>query len=357
MAFRGILPEVPSFGAQLAKELGGGIGKGVEQAGNLLTQSALEKMKLAQRKKLIDSVEGGRTTQRPSISEEDFISALPQIEQTLGRDLTPQDVSQLWEGLQGQQSQTEGSDQEDPFRKAKQYAALGEHDLSRVEADKAKLASKQSFARETAAEPKLEELNDRLRSLEATGMRFERLQNLFSPELEKKFPPTFAIGMFTKNGELTPLASSQLSPEAQESVKLISDELSGAKDTFGARVTNFDLQSYMKRLPTLLNTAEGRRRVLRDLRLMNEINQTHDEGILNIIDRYGGAGKISISKAERIFKKEFAPKMKEFREEFANPEKSTFNELPSASRFPGRKIEDENGKIFVSDGKEWVIQD
>lgn len=45
MAFRGILPEVPSFGTQLARGIGAGLGAGVSQTANLLSESVKERMK------------------------------------------------------------------------------------------------------------------------------------------------------------------------------------------------------------------------------------------------------------------------------------------------------------------------
>lgn len=304
-----LLPEAPSFGTAFARALGSGLGQGIPQG-----------FENARKQKLLSSLLGsgdrGGSSQR----------------------------------LLGQNQQ-----QEDPFARAKAAALSGEHDLSRILSDEAKMQGKQEFAREHQAEPKLLELEDKLNKYEQEGLRFDRLQQLFSPELEKKFPSSFTAALFTKNGELRPTATASLSPEAQEAVKLVADNLSGAKDTFGARVTNFDIQSYMKRLPTLLNSAEGRRRVLRDLSMMNELNQMHTEGVLGVIDRYGGPGKISVSKAERIFKKEFAPQMKKIKEEFVNPEKATFNELPPAQRYVGRKFKnEETGEVLVSNGKEWL---
>lgn len=209
--------------------------------------------------------------------------------------------------------------------------------------------------RESQAEPQLLETENRLRHLEQSEMRFSRLGELFSPDLEQKFPSNLSVAMFTKDGELRPTAQALLSPEAQESIKLISDELSGAKDTFGARVTNFDLQSYMKRLPTLLNSAEGRRRVLRDLQIMNQISKEHDEGILNIMDRSGGAGSIPLSKAERIYRQENKQRLSELRSEFLNPNKKEFSDIPDASRYSGKRIKDEStGQVFRSNGKEWI---
>lgn len=310
-----LLPEAPSFGTAFARALGGGLSAGASQG----ISSGMENM---QKQKLIQSLLG--ESRKSQYSGE----------------------------LSGQRGNNH-----DAFSHAKAAALAGEHDLSRVFAEEAKTSEKQRFAREQAAEPNLLEMQNKLGALEQEDIRFGRLEELFKPEMEHKFPSALSVSLFTKNGQLNDKAAALLSPEAQESVKLITDELSGAKDTFGARVTNFDIATYLKKLPSLLNTAEGRRRVLRDLKLMNQINKDHIEGVLDVVDRYGGPGGISLSKAERIFKKEYAPKMKSLREQFVHPEKATFNSLDDASpsTYKGQKIfDEESGITYESNGKEWV---
>ncbi len=216
---------------------------------------------------------------------------------------------------------------------------------------------KEQFSREKSSETELLKISDHLSQLKNEKMHFDRLENLFSPQLESKFPPAVLVSAFTKNGELSAFGQSQLSPEAQEAVKLVTDQIKGAKDTFGSRVTNFDAQTYLKTLPNLLNSPEGRRRVLRDLKLINDINQMEAEGVLDIIDREGGQGNISLSKAKRIFAKEFEPKRKELAEEFVNPEKKEFNSPPNAANYTGKRLQDDQGKVFISNGKEWVPQE
>lgn len=201
-------------------------------------------------------------------------------------------------------------------------------------------------------EPKLMELSDNQRKLEMEEARYDRLSNLFSDP--SKFPSTFTAAIFSKEGQINDLAYSQLTPEAQESLKLIIDSTSNIKDTYGARVTNFDLQTYLKKLPSLLNSPEGKSRVLRDLQVMNRINQLHASGIQEIFEEAGGTDKIPYSKAESRYKKRYGGLEKDLKEQFVNPEKGTFDKLPDANKFLGRKIKNpETGEILISDGKEW----
>lgn len=227
----------------------------------------------------------------------------------------------------------------------------------KLELEEKKIVTGQELKRELSTEDKLDKMSEHLENLEMEDMRFARMGEIISPENKDKFPSSLTVALFSKNGELRPAAMSQLSPEAQEFTKLVVDQLSGAKDTFGARVTNFDVQTFMKRLPSLLNTADGRQRILRDLRLINKINTLHDREVLNIVDKAGGSGKISLSKAKAIFRNKFKDEIKSLRKEFINPSKSAFSSMENAdpSIYRGRRgVDEETGQVFISDGKNWV---
>lgn len=322
-----VLPYVPSFLEKLTPYLNqatSDIGKGLEQR---RARTVLEKIFSP----TSGTDENGQPTNGPAPIE----------------NISPANIGTVYSLLE--KSQGRGA------AKATLDLILQNRQQSQKESLQDKKFSKQQAAK---AEPELLERETKLSHYEQEAARFERLQELFSPEIENKFPSSISVGLFTKDGELRPTAAAALSPEAQEAVKLVADNLSGAKDTFGARVTNFDLQAYMKRLPTLLNSAEGRRRVLRDLRLMNKLNTMHQEGVLEIVDREGGPEKISLSQAERRYRKEHSREIDQLKKEFVNPEKHVFHDRPDAKVYQGRIIVDEQtGERLKSNGKEWVPEE
>lgn len=127
MAFRGVLPAAPqrpSFGTELARGLGAGFGEGISRTTDLAEKFAIEKYKTLQRNKLISSIEGGSSGIGGS---------------TVGSAVSPED--EIARKLQG-------ASIEDPFRKAKLYAAAGEDQLARLETERAKIAEKKSMAQE-----------------------------------------------------------------------------------------------------------------------------------------------------------------------------------------------------------------
>lgn len=93
-----LLPPNPSFGSQLGAALGGGVSQGLSASLN----SYLENKKQASMMKNLQEALGisPQTQQKSPLTDEQFTSQLPQIEQGIGRDLTPQDLDVLYKNMQ-----------------------------------------------------------------------------------------------------------------------------------------------------------------------------------------------------------------------------------------------------------------
>ena len=205
-------------------------------------------------------------------------------------------------------------------------------------------------------EPQLLQLGKETEKLEEDALRFSRLEAL---QATGKMPNHLLVGAaqaLSKDGELNPGAYALLSPEAQEISKLLADMISGAKDTFGARVTNFDLQSFMKRLPSLLNSPDGFKAVLRDLSIINQINQLHNASIWEGYDALGGPGRTTHSAAIRKGKAFHLKEINALKREFVHPSSTVSSTMPDIGSEPkGTEITDsDTGEKWVSDGKQWV---
>lgn len=118
----------------------------------------------------------------------------------------------------------------------------------------------------------------------------------------KKLPEGMARTIIDpETGDIRPLAQliGLATPETQEWVKIASRFQNRAKDAFGSRVTNFDLMSYMKQFPGLLNTPEGRDRILEMMTINNELDQLYEKSLNKIYNKYGLSG-ISQENADRM---------------------------------------------------------
>lgn len=130
-----------------------------------------------------------------------------------------------------------------------------------------------------------------------------------------------------------------VNPETQRFIKTINDFTTQAKDSYGSRVTNFDLQQFMKRLPTLMNTAEGRRQIVEQMRIVNDLNKTYEESLKTTMQHYG-LDKIPYERAVEIAERNIADKENTLRQRF-NQISDSLEQTQEASRFPvpeGTKI-------------------
>jgi len=117
------------------------------------------------------------------------------------------------------------------------------------------------------------------------GIRLNRLA-----QLSDKVPD--GAGRLVINPETgEPYAAAQIAgivnKETQDYVKTLNDFLIDAKGYFGARVTNFDVQAFKSRLPSLMNTADGRRLILKQMQLMNDLESLHGVTLEDGLKTYG----------------------------------------------------------------------
>jgi len=309
--------------------------------------------------------------QAPNVSEDpafrqNFLDQVMNLEQQSGQKFTEPELDQLWNRSVAQ-AQSQAQPQETSG--IGKYAALAtinpqlaammqQEDLAkqRIGLQEKKIEQQQKLAYQKMNEPLVQKLNEKLQKTKQTGYDFERLDKIFTDEASK-LPSAFTAAMVDLEGPsgLSKIARTQISPEAQEVIKLVVNQLRGARETFGARVTNFEADKFLLGLPGLLNTPEGRKAILRDLRIVNKINQIHDQGIIEAFNQAGGTGAITYSQAARLAEKKYAPQIEQLRQMYVNPKKRDFAAMPDASLLRGEKLIDENtGQQFISNGSEWV---
>ena len=178
----------------------------------------------------------------------------------------------------------------------------------------------------------------------------ERLGILDSLNQSGKLPKDFGLLNADKEGNLRfPFAAS---PEAQRFVKTLNEFSSSAKDTYGSRVTNFDLAQYLKRFPTLLNSQEGRKQILEQMKIVNEINAEYYKNLQDVFSKAGGARNIDADMAEELAERRSEQRIDELVKKFE--EIGQFSSLPDPAKFKGRKMrEKKTGEILISDGENW----
>lgn len=172
-------------------------------------------------------------------------------------------------------------------------------------------------------------------------------------ELSPQISGLTRLNLNPQSGDL--LVPALASPEAQRYVKTINDWTTKAKDSYGSRVTNFDLTQFMKRLPTLANSEEGRRLIIEQMRTLNAINQARESALINYVDEQGGVRNVDWDVAEREADKRSKGRVDELKKEFTKIEsrsgqdyKKIINTDRSLANKKGMVLMELNGEnIFV----------
>lgn len=225
-------------------------------------------------------------------------------------------------------------------------------------------------------EPIIQKLNKELRMLETEDVEFARMEVL--DKSIDKFPKQYvvAIGKFLgKDGEISDLVRAGFTEEAQEYLKLIKNQLQNIS-AGGGKITNQMISAFEARLPQLINTPEGRKRIVADLRGLNKIRQDEVRGELGIFTQYGSEN-IPYSEVQRIYRDRYEERDNEYRKAFiegspivrdygANTEPSStntetgqgkvFENLPDPKKYK-TVVDEDTGQIYKSDGKNWIPQE
>jgi len=151
----------------------------------------------------------------------------------------------------------------------------------------------------------------------------------------------------------------QKNPDSEEYDKLVADMTKNARNYYGARITNFELNAFLKTIPTLLNSEKGRRRIINNLRVLMEPAKLERNAYQDAMRDWRRQGKqgVPFDIRERILER-IQPQLETLADRFATgtleSEKAfTMQTLPKASEHSGKTVEDEKGNRYRSDGKSW----
>lgn len=102
-----------------------------------------------------------------------------------------------------------------------------------------------------------------------------------------------------KTGDLRDIAQVKgVNKETALYSKNLKQFLKGAKEQFGAKVSNFEASTFLQQLPGLLNTQEGKRLILKQMMLSNELESIHNNELDSALKKYGRNASYSDITAE-----------------------------------------------------------
>ena len=113
----------------------------------------------------------------------------------------------------------------------------------------------------------------------------------------------------------TLLRSNTITPETEEFEKLSTDFLKAAKNVFGNRLTNFDVSSYLKTVPTLALSDAGKKAVAKNIELFNAGIYAKQKAARDIFKEYKG---VIPGNFEELIDEKAGPELDRIAEELIN---------------------------------------
>jgi len=178
------------------------------------------------------------------------------------------------------------------------------------------------------------ELREEAKSAKENVARLDRMQELVEKG-ELTNPALFSA--LKKFGLDMPVL---MSPDSQEFEKLTVDFLRGARQIFGARVTNFEAQQFLRSIPSLMQTEEGKKRVIRNIKTLAQGAEIRSKEARKIIKENKGVPPLDL--AEQV-------------EERAEPKLERVYERFSAGIGPNEASVSQTVAVVLPDGRRGMV--
>lgn len=317
-----ILPYVPSFGEKLASTFGGiatQLGEGYAKG---RAETTLQRL-----------LNGSNQQQVPgNISPEQMNQQQMAPQQPQSPSIDPFQLLQI----ENIATKARGKD-------AAKTLVQGIIESKKLQAKEATQSRKEETEAYKITQPYREKLLEGYEGYQKTNNQLNRLKSL--NEQDKLTTPLLAKASETFGIPLSVIAN----PESEEFQKLSQDLLGNITKVFGNRILQVEVENFLKTIPTLLNSKEGRTRVIDNMQLLMEPQKLAYDAYKDIRKK---GGKTPLDLHEKVLET-IEPKLDKLAEKFKQST-DTFSSLPSAEQYKGRRFENaETGEILISDGKEW----
>lgn len=309
-----ILPEAPGFGAQFARQFGGGIGQGVSSA---LDQR--DKMRMMQEKaNLAQKQDQYKFSQQFEADQKNYQT----MEQTFGKKFAD---TWLASG-QGERTELTKAGLEAKRRgldidkllgnepKSKEKTSAQEGELPDYELDTSGMTPQEKVTFKGALRKENTPIWQESKNRQKSYHELDRDINILDSLNEKKnLPEGFAKLLINpETGAPYDIATAvkDMHPDVQRWVKTIARQATQAQSAFPGRVTNFDLTQYMRQFPSLFNTFDGRKIILQQMKLTNKANKLMEDALDKVYAKYKLSG-ITPEDAQSLAEKMVGSKIQE----------------------------------------------
>jgi hypothetical protein len=180
-----------------------------------------------------------------------------------------------------------------------------------------KLSATEQRAVDKETLPTYKEVNDKAKASKDSNIRLGRMEELINKgnlSSAAFYNGIKALGKIPGiGGYIESIAESFLSPDTQEFEKLSTDFIKDAKQFFGNRITQQEVNLFLKTVPNLSQTGAGKRRVIRNMRIFNEAAGLRKKTMDEIIKENGGKRPANL---ESLIEERSAPQLDALAAEF-----------------------------------------
>lgn len=122
-----------------------------------------------------------------------------------------------------------------------------------------------------------------------------------------------------------------MNPESEEFQKLSQSFMRNAKTSFGGRVSNFEVEQFLKTIPTLSLSPEGRKRVISSLKYLKQMDLEYNNAMKDVIKDNKGVPPYTLQSLidDKVEKKQDSL-YKKFKEDLARPVPKAQNKAVTA---------------------------
>jgi hypothetical protein len=282
--------------------LGTGLGKGIQALAEKKLNDVLQQKKESQLSKLLQGVNYDESTSNTlahlaQLNPNHFHDYLEMVGSGGRVQPEAQVVGQLPSLQAGPQEAQAPSLQRQEQEKTPLFANKTKERIALKQAEevsKLSAAEKKEIRKEVL--PFIKNTQDKARGAEENDLRLDRMEALIKSG--KLNNPQFASlikslgkGIFGFGIDL----SSLMTPESQQFDKLSNDFLKSIKDIFGARISNLEVENFLKTVPNLSQTNAGKVAVIENLRDFNNAAKIRRDATKELVRKYGSNLPIDFS--------------------------------------------------------------
>lgn len=297
MSFAGFINPPPDWKTRLAQNLGAGVSQGMNQSSELAQQLMMKKFESQQKNKLLQDIRNRHAADSGMIPE-------------------------MKEGEAVNMSQNRPEMTSDPFAEAEELSAAGFHDEARIALERAKSQQRSDIAnrkeiREERKElkPEVDKIIHGYESAQISKASLDKMEQL---EADDKL----AGPWLSKLSDMTGIPISTLSnASTEEFEKVVAQRGLKVAEAYGfGRILQTEYENFLKTIPNLMNSPEGRKRIREGLRYFDNLAVKRYEIFKDIKKK--SKGKLPLDLAEQVTERMESEFEKE-REKYLSPSQSS----------------------------------